>query len=91
MPNIELTPLCSAKFRPGAPSEEAQVLASILSDLITNSAAIDPKELCVTKEKLVWVLYCDMICLDYDGCVLDAAIIALMAALQNCENTDFDN
>lgn len=84
VPNIELSPLCSAKFRPGAPSEEAQVLANIISDIIANAGCVDLKDLCIVKEKLVWVLYCDMTCLDYDGCVLDAAIIALTAALQNC-------
>lgn len=85
VPNIELPPLCSPKFRPGAPSEEAQVLANIISDVITNSGCVDLKDLCIVKEKLVWVLYCDMYCLDYDGCVLDAAIMALIAALQSCK------
>lgn len=83
VPNIELPPLCSPKFRPGAPSEEAQVLANIISDVITNAGCVDLKDLCIVKEKLVWVLYCDMNCLDYDGCVLDAAIMALIAALQS--------
>lgn len=83
VPNIELTPLCSPKFRPGAPSEEAQIYSRLLSDLITNSGCINPSDLCIVKDKLVWVLYCDMTCLDHDGCVLDAALIALVAALKN--------
>lgn len=58
-------------------------MASILSDMVSNSEAIDLTDLCVHKEKLVWVLYCDLVCLDYDGCILDAAIIALMAALRS--------
>ncbi|KAI2569162.1 exosome component 8, partial [Homo sapiens] len=31
----------------------------------------------------VWVLYCDLICLDYDGNILDACTFALLAALKN--------
>lgn len=82
IPNIELSPLCSPKFRPGAPTEEAQVCAKALSDLIENSRCLNLAELCVAKEKLVWTLYCDLVCFDHDGCILDAAIIALVAALK---------
>lgn len=34
-------------------------------------------------KQLAWCLYCDVICLNYDGNMYDAALIALMAALQN--------
>ncbi|KAL4690786.1 hypothetical protein H8959_013747 [Pygathrix nigripes] len=34
-------------------------------------------------KKLAWVLYCDLICLDYDGNILDACTFALLAALKN--------
>lgn len=37
------------------------------------------------KAKLSWVLYCDLVCLDYDGNLLDACIIALLAALKNAQ------
>lgn len=33
--------------------------------------------------QLCWVLYCDLMCLDYDGNLLDACVIALLAALKN--------
>lgn len=58
-------------------------MANIISDVITNAGCVDLKDLCIVKEKLVWVLYCDMVCLDYDGCVLDAAIMAIIAALKS--------
>ena len=35
--------------------------------------------------QLVWVLYCDLMCLDHDGSLYDACVIALIAALKNCE------
>lgn len=81
--NIELTPLCSSKFRPGPPAEEAQIYSQCLYDVVMNSGIIDFKDLCIAKEKLVWNLYCDLACIDHNGCVLDAAIIALVAALKS--------
>ncbi len=36
---------------------------------------------------LNWFIYADIYCLDYDGNVFDAALIALVAALKNCKYT----
>lgn len=83
VPNIELTSLCAPRFRPGPPSEEAQVMSRALCDIIENSGCLDLKQLCIVKEKLVWTLYCDVVCLNHDGCVLDAAVIAVIAALRS--------
>lgn len=51
-------------------------------------------ELCIAKGKLAWVLYCDLVCLDDDGSVLDVAAIALMAGLKSLKlpkvNYDLD-
>lgn len=33
--------------------------------------------------QLCWVLYCDIMCLDYDGNLLDACVTSLLAALKN--------
>ncbi|KYN03301.1 Exosome complex exonuclease RRP43 [Cyphomyrmex costatus] len=82
IPNVELPPLCSSKFRPGPPSEQAQVLSKSIDIILSNSAALDLTDLCICKSKLVWVLYCDILCLNYNGSVIDACIGALMAALK---------
>ncbi|XP_053688386.1 exosome complex component RRP43-like [Sabethes cyaneus] len=81
IPNIEISPLSSPKYRPGPPCEEAQVYTCSLADAILNSGCVNLKDLCITKEKLAWALYCDLICLDHDGCVFDASVVALVAAL----------
>ncbi|KAK9308239.1 hypothetical protein QLX08_001708 [Tetragonisca angustula] len=81
VPNIELPPLCSPKFRPGPPSDQAQVVVKLIENILKNSAAIDLKDLCVFKGKLVWVLYCDLVCINYDGSIIDACIGALTATL----------
>ncbi|XP_046395452.1 exosome complex component RRP43-like [Ischnura elegans] len=80
VPNVELSPLSSSKFRPGPPSEEAQVASQFVFDVLSNSCCLDTRNLCIAPDKLVWVLYCDLICLNYDGSILDACLMALMAA-----------
>ncbi|XP_029667663.1 exosome complex component RRP43-like isoform X1 [Formica exsecta] len=82
VPNIELSPLCSSKFRPGPPSEQAQVLSKSIDIILSNSRALDLKDLCICKNKLVWVLYCDILCLNFNGSVIDACIGAVIAALK---------
>lgn len=85
VPNVELSPLCSSKFRPGPPSEQAQVLSKLIDIVLNNSRALDLKDLCICKNKLVWVLYCDILCLNYNGSVIDACIGAMIAALKTCK------
>lgn len=80
--NVDLSPLCSSKFRPGPPSEQAQVLSKSIDIILSNSTALDLKDLCICKNKLVWVLYCDISCLNYNGSVIDACTGALFAALK---------
>ncbi|KAF5296261.1 hypothetical protein FQA39_LY12598 [Lamprigera yunnana] len=80
--NVNLPPLCSSKFRPGPPSDLAQITTSFIADLLMNSGCIDLKDLCIVQEKLVWCLYIDLICLDYDGCLIDACLLALLTALK---------
>ncbi|XP_075448201.1 exosome complex component RRP43 isoform X1 [Ascaphus truei] len=83
VPNVDLPPLCSSRFRPGPPGEEAQVASQFIADVIENSQMIHKQDLCIANGKLVWVLYCDLICLNYDGNLLDACTCALVAALKN--------
>ncbi|XP_034034170.1 exosome complex component RRP43 [Thalassophryne amazonica] len=85
VPNLDLPPLCSLRFRPGPPGEEAQAASQFVADIIEKSDIIQSEDLCIERGKLCWVLYCDMMCLDYDGNVLDSCIIALLAALKNTQ------
>ncbi|XP_015284487.1 PREDICTED: exosome complex component RRP43 [Gekko japonicus] len=85
VPNVDLPPLCSSRFRPGPPGEEAQAASQFMADLIENSQVVRKEDLCIVDGKLAWVLYCDIICLDYDGNLLDACVCALLAALKNVQ------
>ncbi|WAQ98955.1 EXOS8-like protein [Mya arenaria] len=64
VPNVELSPMCSAMFKPGPPGDQAQCLS-------------------VFTDQHVWVLYCDLVCLNYDGNLTDTCVLALLAALKN--------
>ncbi|KAM6985194.1 exosome complex component RRP43 [Aplochiton taeniatus] len=85
VPNVDLPPLCSSRFRQGPPGEQAQAASQFMADVIESSELIHSEDLCIERGKLCWVLYCDIMCLDYDGNVLDACIIALVAALKNAK------
>uniref|UniRef100_A0A8D0LBL6 Exosome complex component RRP43 n=1 Tax=Sphenodon punctatus TaxID=8508 RepID=A0A8D0LBL6_SPHPU len=85
VPNVDLPALCSARFRSGPPGEEAQAASQFIADVIENSQIIMKEELCIANGKLAWVLYCDLICLDYDGNILDAFTCAFLAALKNVQ------
>ncbi|CAG5135188.1 unnamed protein product [Candidula unifasciata] len=83
VPNVELPPLCSSNFRPGPPGEQAQVLSQTMADVIADSQCLLSESLCICPGKLVWVLHIDLVCLDYDGNVMDACMVALVSALRN--------
>ncbi|KAK4056330.1 hypothetical protein OIO90_002774 [Microbotryomycetes sp. JL221] len=83
VPNVDLSPLCSGKFRPGPPSDEAQALTTRLRDILIASNVLPLSALVIEPGKAAFVVYLDVVCLNYDGGVLDAAVLACSAALKN--------
>ncbi|GAA5981915.1 hypothetical protein JCM5350_006563 [Sporobolomyces pararoseus] len=83
VPNIDLSSLCSPMFRPGPPSDESQVLSSRLKDILVSSNLISLESLCIEPAKSAFVVYLDLVCLNYDGGVLDAALLACVGALKS--------
>ncbi|KAI8339194.1 exosome complex exonuclease RRP43-like protein [Chlamydoabsidia padenii] len=82
VPNVELSPMCSAKYRPGPPCEQAQAVSETIYQVFTKSHIIPLTKLCIESGKAVWVLYADIVCLNYDGNILDASVLALVTALK---------
>lgn len=80
VPNVSLPPLCNSKYRPGPPNSKATYISQKLADLYQD--VIDLTTLCITSGKLVWCLYADIVCLNDDGNVLDAAVAAVTASLR---------
>jgi len=83
VPNIDLPAICSPKFKPGPPTDEAQMLSERLNDVLLSAEVVPLNSLCIAKGKAVWVLYVDAICINYDGNAFDAALLAIVAALQD--------
>ncbi|KAJ2005043.1 hypothetical protein GGI04_000841 [Coemansia thaxteri] len=79
--NVELSPMCSAQFRAGAPSEEAQVASEHVHRLA--GQMFDLTSLCIESGRAVWSLAADIVCIKHDGGILDAAVVALVAALED--------
>ncbi|XP_013792602.1 exosome complex component RRP43-like [Limulus polyphemus] len=80
--NLDLPPLCCPLFKPGPPSEQSQSISQFLNDIVTSSGCVVLSDLSI-EGQLVWCLFVDIICLEYDGNVIDAAVLAMLAALTN--------
>jgi len=83
IPNVDLPALCSPQFKTGPPSELAQTTSHFMQQLIISSQCVQLSDLGIATGKVCWVLYCDMICLNYDGNLLDACTLSLISALRN--------
>jgi exosome complex component RRP43 len=102
--------MCSPKFKPGPPTEEAQVLSDRLNEVLTTFVSLmtwrEKKSylthyikirsnflplttLSIEQGKSVWVLYVDATCINYDGNVFDATLLAMTAALRNSMSACF--
>lgn len=51
-------------------------------DILTESKCIDERSLCIAPGKLAWALYIDLICLNHEGNVQDACVLAMISALR---------
>ncbi|CAG8626631.1 11524_t:CDS:2 [Dentiscutata erythropus] len=83
VPNIDLSPICSPKFKPGPPGELAQVISENLNNLLKSASVLDLTSLCIKEGVAVWVLYIDLVCVNYDGNIYDASVIGMITALAN--------
>lgn len=81
--DVNLSPLCSTKFTIGKQCEEAVAQGARLAAFVNGSSLFDPTQLCIEENKSVWVIYADLVCLNHDGNLGDASMLALIAALQN--------
>lgn len=80
---LELGGLCAA-----TPNESDHVRCGQLLRRLVNSS-VDMESLCLAQASQVWVLKCQLICLDNDGSVADACVLALFDCLQElCIPTD---
>jgi len=81
--NVSLLPLCSPHYRKGKPPNDAQVLNTFIRQVVTRAKIISPSELRIPEQpEYSWYLIVDVYCLEKDGNLADAVVLALVGALQ---------
>ncbi len=83
--NAEFLPLASPSFEPGPPDENATELARVVDRSLREIRAVDLSKLAITPGKKVWEIWVDIYVLDHDGNLLDASMLAAMAALSSAK------
>ena len=85
MINAELSPISNPEFEPGPPGMKAVELARVVDRGIREAKAIDLKKLCSVPGEKAWFVIVDIISLNDDGNLLDAAGLAVLAALKTAK------
>lgn len=99
MVNVELRPMANPKFESGPPRDQAIELARVTDRGIRESDAIDVKDLVITAGEAVWSVIIDIVAINDEGNLFDAAGIAALAALKTAKfpgitelnKPDYDN
>jgi len=79
----ELSPIASPLFELGPPGNQATELARIVDRGIRESKAIDFKKLCIKEGEKIWMIFIDIYPLNDDGNLIDASVLASLAALKH--------
>ncbi len=81
MVTAEMAPIASPLFELGPPKEDAIELARVVDRGVRESETVDVKGLCIEPGKKVYMVFCDLYTLEYDGNLIDACSLAANAAL----------
>jgi len=79
--HAEFVPLASPTFEPGPPDENAIELARVIDRSLRELKVIDLSKLAIIPGKKVWIIWVDIYILNHDGNLIDASMLASMAAL----------
>ncbi len=79
--HAEFVPLASPGFEPGPPDENAIETARVIDRCLREPRAIALDKLVIIPGRKVWIVFNDVYLLDFDGNVVDAGMLATMAAL----------
>ncbi|OLL26459.1 Exosome complex component rrp43 [Neolecta irregularis DAH-3] len=83
VPNVDFSPMCSPKLRPGPPSDMAQAMSERIYSIFQSSKLLSLADLCIEPGKVAWVLYAEITCLNLDGNAFDSAWLAFISALES--------
>eukprot|EP00798_Chlamydomonas_sp_ICE-L_P024102 gene24102-9677_t len=80
--NVEIAPFSSAHWRPGKAPELISYVTERLRGIIGGPGSpLDLKQLCIAEGKACWAADMNIYILNSDGGVLDASLLAMIAAL----------
>lgn len=85
--HVELPPICSSPTGHRT-QQTAQLLTKTLKNILDDMNCLDRSCLSIEHDNLAWSIDVEVICLNYDGCLLDAALIAVLVALKSLKLTD---
>jgi exosome complex component RRP42 len=85
MVSAELTPMCNPEFESGPPGIQAIEISRVVDRGIRESKAIDNKKLCLIKGEKAWTVMVDIIPINDEGNLFDAAALGALAALRNAK------
>lgn len=83
MTNSELLPMAAPDFEPGPPDERSVELARVTDRCMREAKVVDLEKLVIVEGKKVWMIFLDLHIVDYDGNLMDAAVLGSMAALMS--------
>ena len=80
--HAEFVPLASPSFEPGPPDENAIELSRVIDRSFRELGAVELEKLAIIPGKKVWIVWVDLYIIDHDGNLLDASMLAALAALK---------
>ena len=83
MTNSELNPMAAPDFEPGPPDERSVELARVTDRCMREASVVDLEKLVIVEGEKVWMIFLDLHVIDYDGNLIDAAVLGSVAALMN--------
>lgn len=83
MTNSELIPMAAPDFEPGPPDERSVELARVTDRCMREAGVLDLEKLAIVEGEKVWMIFLDLHILDYDGNLMDAAVLGSMAAIMD--------
>jgi len=83
--NCEFSPLCGDIFQEHHKAKlQESFLSESLSEVLNSPSVLDNSQFKISDDA-AWVLYLEVVCLEYDGNGFDPALLACIAAIQNTQ------
>ncbi len=84
----ELSPMVAPSFEVNRPTETEVLLSRLLEKTVRRSGALDTESLCLIAGQKCWSVRADLHVLSHDGNLIDAACLAVVAALRHFRKPD---